>query len=145
MFELGREVTKTVNGKAYTFSRLERHIIEGFRDWIADQVGDPFADVERLLDKLPADEAKAMVKEAKETRDQLRSFSLGCPLAQRFLRTEIGMGQLAFLQLRGHHPDITPDDAFQVVLTLGAREVGNVVNKTSGAPAKNAHALTPLT
>lgn len=134
MFEPGREVTHEVEGKRYTFARLERRVIVEFRDWIAEQIGDPFADVERLIDKLPPEEAKTMIREAKETCDQLRSWSIGCPLAQRFLRTELGLGQLAYLQLRDHHPDITPDEALRVVLALGIRAVATTIQKTSGTP-----------
>lgn len=137
MFNLGKPATHTVGGKTYTFSRLERHIVEDWRDWIREQIGDPFAAVERLLDKLPPDTAKEMVKEAQAIQAQLESFSLGCPLAKRFLGNELGLGQLAYLMLRGKHPDITPDEAFAVAMQLGLSAMAKTVQKTSGeAPGK---------
>lgn len=138
MFELGREVVKTVGGKAYRFARLERSIVEEFRDWIATQEGDPFTNVKELIGVLDPAAARTWVAEAKEVKDQLRSFSLGCPLAQRYLKTEIGQGELCYLLLRKHQPEITRDEAFAVWTAIGAEEYGSVLAKTQGSPPKNA-------
>lgn len=74
-----------------------------------------------------------LVREAEETRQQLESFSFACPLAQRFLKTERGLGQLCYLMLRAHHPTITPEEAFTVAMEMGAEEMGRVVENGQGS------------
>ena len=143
MFALGRQVTKTIGGKHYTFSRLERRIVEEFRDWIAECEGDPFAEVKALLGQLDSATAKAMIEEAKLTKQQLHAFSLACPLAKRYLTTELGLGQLFYLMLRQHHQDITPDEAFVVATTMAAEESERVLQQTQGTPPPEKNAPAP--
>jgi hypothetical protein len=134
MFELGRSVTHTVGGKKYVFSRLKRWIVLAFRDWIKEQIGDPFAVAARFQDHLPDETVKQMVKDGEKIKEQFESFSIGCPLSQRFLATEIGLGQLAYFMLQEMHPDITEDQAFDVVTELGLAAVAATVQKAAGEP-----------
>ncbi len=55
---------------------------------MADRIGDPFADAERFLGKLPDAEAVRMVAEAGDVARQLRGFSLSCPIAAEYLATD---------------------------------------------------------
>ena len=119
--DLGREqVVTEADGKTrWTLSVLGPRVIFGFRDWISEQIGDPFAEAERFADKLPAADVLAMVKEAKAVKDQLAGFSIACHLAQQYLKTELGSGMLFKLLLELHHPDVTLEQAFVVLRRFG--------------------------
>ena len=140
MFQFGKETTVTAGGKKYTLSRLERRIVEEFRDWVREQEGDPFAAAKELLPHLDPATAKQLIADADATKKQLRAFSIGCPLAQKYLGTELGLAELVYLLLRDKQPDVTREEAFALVLEAGAAEVAKKLKETSGeAPgAKNA-------
>lgn len=126
--------------REWTVGRVEIRVIRAFRDWIAERLGDPFAAAERWVDKLPPEQAVLMVREAEQTRDQLASFSLGCPLARRFLATEEGQAVLFQLLLEPAHPDVTEEEAWRVAQALGekAAEVLAKASGEAGAAPKNA-------
>lgn len=129
---LGKETKVQAQGKTWTLGRLTVGVLEQFRDWISLQVGDPFADVERFVDKLAKEDAVAMIKEAKAVKDQLAKFSLSCDLARQYLSTERGAAQLIWLLMVEHHPDASLDDALAVILAIGAERLGGVVRSASG-------------
>lgn len=120
MLELGKEQVVTAGGKRWTLSRLTVAAIHGWRDWVAGQVGDPFADLERFADRLSPQDFKAEFDAARLVKQELQNFSLSCPLARKFLASELGVSALFHQLLLPAHPDATPDDAFAVVQVLGA-------------------------
>ncbi len=137
MFQLGKETTVKVGNKSYTFSRLEKSIVEEWRDWIKEQIGDPFEIADKYLEKLPPEQARELIAEAQGVARQLKGFSMGCPLAQQWLQSELGMGQLAYLLLKPKHPAITEDEAFAVMVDLG-NQMAEVIAKANGKlPEKN--------
>lgn len=143
MFELGRESTLRVGGKTYRLARLERRIIEQFFDWIKEQEGDPFAEIKALLSpSLDPATAKQMIDEAKLVKQQLQTRTMACPLADKYLRTELGMGELVYLLLQDHQPDLTREQAFRVLAEYGAAEMATKLEEAQGTPppAKNADA-----
>ncbi len=82
-----------------------------FRDWIAEQEGDPFAGIREMVELgLPKEEAIIFIKEAREVKKQLACFSLNCPLAQRYLKTEAGSLAFAGLILRDALPNATEEE-----------------------------------
>lgn len=144
MFELGREVAKTVGNKTYVFARLERRIIEQFRDWIAEREGDVFALAkETLALGIEKELAKEIIEDCKSKKAQLAAFSMGCPLAEKYLKTELGFGELFYLLLRDKQPDITRDEAQQVFFVL-AEEATDILQKTQGKPPSEKNGSGPV-
>lgn len=140
MFELGREGTFRAGGKTYRTSRLERRIIEQFFDFIRAQEGDPFAEIKELLSPhLDPAQAKEMIEEAKLVKQQLQTRTLACPLADKYLHTELGQAELLYLLLLDRHPDITREEAFRLWSEMGAGEMAEKINEAQGQPppAKN--------
>lgn len=138
MLSLGKETSIHADGKSWIIGRLTVGVIKSFRDWVAEQIGDPFEIVERFIDKLPPAEATRLLQESREIRDQLASFSLQCPLAKRFLATEAGMARLVMSLLHAHHPHVTESEAFGVMLALGEEATAKVIAASAGeVPAKN--------
>lgn len=118
MLRLGKVSEAQALGKTWKVSRLELRIVRAFRDWISDRVKRKFDRVDKYFDKLPPEEQVAHQRLESATYDQLDSFSITCPLAQDYLRTEEGMAHFAWLLLREHHPDVTEDEALSVWLEL---------------------------
>lgn len=132
MFDPGRETPLSANGKTYTVSRLTVEAVLAFRDWVREQTGDPFADLLRCMDKLPADFAKEQYVEAKALRDQLECFSLQTPLAQKWMQTETGIAEFMRIMLAAKHPGITANEAFQVVMAAGKDKMKATIDKAQG-------------
>lgn len=88
-----------------------------FRDWCAEQIGDPFDGIKQAIELgLPKEEATAMILEARDTAKQLKKFSLKCPVAREFLNTEIGGFKLTELILRDAYPDMTDQQVQEVTV-----------------------------
>lgn len=144
MFQLGRESQFAFNGTVYVLSRLERRILERFRDWIKEQIGDPFATIKALMgpDLDPAI-AKEMITEAKTIKKQLDTFSLGCPLFRDYAGTELGQAELLFLLLQEKQPKITREEAFQIWVAMGQEEFQRQLQTTNGTPPTEKNELPP--
>lgn len=97
-------------------------MLRALKDWITEGVGDPFETVERYLGRVPEAETVRQLKEAEDIRDQLRFFSLACPLAQRAMATEEGAAKLFHLLLLEKDPKATEEDAFEVATHLNQEE-----------------------
>lgn len=143
-FQLGREISVEADGKVWRLPRLEYEIVLAFRDWIAEREGDPFADVKELAATLDAATVNEMVREAKEIKKQLQAFSIGSPLAKRYLTTEIGATELFYLLLRQHQPDVARAQAMRVVVELAqSKGIADVLAKLQGAPPAEKNADAP--
>lgn len=134
MLDFGKETVIKSQGKTFILGRLELHVVRGFRDWIKEQVGDPFAEVERLntAGLLSKEEALVMVKEAGSVAKQLAQFSMGCPLAQAYGRTEMGLGKLVHLAFLTHHPDMSEEQAWAIMLEVGEEEMKENIKNAAG-------------
>jgi hypothetical protein len=122
MITLTTEQTVTLpNGKTFTLSRLSPAALRGWKDWIANRVGDPFELVTHFLGKIPESETLRQLREGEELRDQLKFFSLSCPLARKMIATEEGAAALVLLLLQGKHPNATEDDALEAAIHLAER------------------------
>jgi hypothetical protein len=138
VLQLGKESKVSVGPKTWTVSRLTVGVIESFRDWVAQQEGDPFENLpDRFLDRLPPEEVSRLLKEAKDVKDQLKGFSLACPLAQKWIKNERGGAYLVALLLQQHQPGATADDALAVMEAVGLEKViadahGTVPKESAG-------------
>jgi hypothetical protein len=120
-------------------------VILGLRDWIAEQEGDPFEGLKELMELLPKEEAIALVKEAREVKQQLKSFSLNCKLAQRYLTTELGMLKFTELLLRSAYPDMSDREVLAVTMAYGEKIAEEKKRKPEGngqAPATMTGVMT---
>ena len=107
-----------------------------FRDWCAGQLGDPFEGLETLAKCLPKEEMVALIKEARDTKQQLKCFSLTCEVAQRFLKTEAGGLKFTELLLRDAYPDMTDAEVREVTLAYGEQLAQHKASEGNGrAPA----------
>ena len=134
MINFGSEQTVTIGEKPYRLGKLRLRHIRAFRDWVAAQIGDPFAAIERFVDKLPGEQALALIKEAEQTKRDLESFRLLCPLGQRFLFTEEGLRMITGMLLEQHHPDASEDEIEEVVEVLASRMVEALTTAMGSVP-----------
>lgn len=139
MLEFGVEQTIAFKGRQYRVGRLTLEPLEQFFEWIRSQVGDPFAVVDRYLDRLDAKDALALVHEAKAVKDALDGMDLGSPLFVDWVSKPRGCARLLYLLLASNHPDATPALAFEMVLDMGQVEAKKLLEKGAGkVPGGNA-------
>lgn len=169
---IGREVTETVLGKAWTFSRWDRAIHQEFSKWAQTMLPDPLEAVQRNLDKIALKDAailrqlqiddlaetKRAIEEKREAillHKQYTPFAdllvqkaldkagmylgFGSPEVTSLINTAEGSTHLLFLLLKQHQPEVTPDQAYAVMVSLGPRlkDVLAAVQGKSEAAPKN--------
>lgn len=115
MLDLGKESVVEALGESWKMGRLELRVIRGFRNWIRERIGDPYAAVERFLKVLPQDMLLARLKQADAIAEELDRFSMSSPLAAKWMQTEEGAVKLAQLLFLSNHPDLTEEQAFQIL------------------------------
>lgn len=140
MFQPGREVRIETKSKTYVLARLEYGTVLQIRDWIAEREKDRFDDVKAMWEFLSDEQRRAWTEEAKQHKDQLRAFSLACPLAQKYLGTELLVVEILYLLLQKHHPGTSRDEAFQLLAAVGASKANTAIQQAQGSPPKNADA-----
>lgn len=143
MFNPGAEQQIDLDdGRAFTIGRLEVRHLRAFKEWVAQQEGDPFEVVEKFLGRVPEAESLRQLKEAEQVRDCLKHFSLACPLAQRYLATEEGGARFLRPLLRpAGGKEATEDDALAVYLHMARRGLAEALERAQGeGPAGNAPA-----
>lgn len=111
MIDTGSE---TVIAGKYRVSRMRHAVVIGFKAYVESCWVSPIET--KLFDKLPEAEQIARLNEHENAQRQLKSFSLACPLAQKYLETEEGWAKFAQLMLQKHHPEMTEADAFDLVV-----------------------------
>ena len=140
MLNLGAESTIDIDGRTFRISRVTVEVISGYRDWIRAQIGDPFDKIEKVKHYVAADELTKRIGQAEAILEQLESFSLSCPLCQRFMGTEIGLAKFWHMLLLKHQPKATLDDALDIVFAKGkeAMEVAKALELATGKLVPNA-------
>lgn len=129
-----QEVT-LADGRSFTLGRLTVAVLRKFKTWLAGEVGDPFADVERWLGRVSAEESARQLREAEGLRDQLRYFSFATPVAQKALASEEGLAKVFWLLLQARHPQATEEDGLAVALHLvEAGRVAAALREAQGLP-----------
>jgi hypothetical protein len=98
--------------------------IISFRDWIAEQEGDPYADAEAAAKVLGQGDplVKELVTKGRGIKEQLRCFTLKGPIAMLYLATEQGATQFFKFWLLEKYPDITDQEALAVAIAHGKAE-----------------------
>jgi len=115
LLNTGSETKICALGKEYIVGRLELRVSREFKDWIVKtQLPEPMD--KEIFDILPREDQIAYVKEQERTSRDLRCFSLGSELAQKYQQTEEGAAKFAQLMLQKHQPDITEEEAFSVLI-----------------------------
>jgi hypothetical protein len=139
VLQLGQDTTITALGKEWTISRLELRIVRAFKEYVASIVGDPYSQIDdRLFDLLPREEQLVMLRQAKQDKEDLACFSLNSALAKRFLQMEEGIAVFGQLMLKKHHPDVTLDEAFDVWMAVGQKQMQEALNRAAGESGGNA-------
>lgn len=145
MLELGKTTKVRALGKDWVISRLELRIIEAWREYLVEQIGDPFADCDRPWFRLLNQQEQMLrIKAAENVADQLKphKFQITCPVSQETMATPQGSSRFGRLMLEEHHPDIDDSTALQVWLEIApqmdkimARAQGKVPGGNGTSPA----------
>lgn len=143
MFSPGREVRIETKDRVVILSRLEYAILLLFRDWIKEREQGRLDEIKAMWDFLDAEQKRAWTDEAKQINDQMRAFSFACPLAQKYLGTELGIIEILYHLMQKHQPGATRDDAFRLLAEIGAAQALGALKKAQGTPPAEKNASTP--
>lgn len=113
--DFNRIQTVVIDGRTWTVGKLTRLVLFAYRDWIKEQIGDPFEDIDRVKKWLTPEALIVRVKEAESTVRDLRNFSLATETSKRF-GNENGMAKLTQLRLLKVHTDATEEDGHAILM-----------------------------
>ncbi len=114
MNHIGRKVTFEVGGKRYTLSRYTRRVLSRVVEWAASRLPHPLDAIKNRLDGFPAHLQERIVDAA---IDSSKSWgSINNPEIQAKMNTEEGVIKQFQLLLQEHHPDITEDEVFDLII-----------------------------
>ncbi len=135
MSSLGKETTVTVNGKAWTFGRIKLSVIVEFCDWVREREGNPFEQLKEFVQYLAQADIPVLFREAQTRWSDLNSLHLKHPIMMKYQQSPEGAGRMAMLMLRHHHPDITPDEAFDITQQIGSVKMEQIMRDAFGESA----------
>ena len=150
MLQLGRETQVEALGKQWTVARAELPVLRLFVEWIKDQLGDPFAGIEKELalykELLPPEEYKAKalerIKEAKDEADAIKCMDINSPIISKWMSSVTGAMKLLHLMLKVNHPEVTEGEAARVFSEIGVAKAMEAIADGNGKlPEGNAGAL----
>lgn len=134
---VGREQTVYAMGRSWTLARWERYVWADFLEWAKTQLPDPAIAARDLLAVIPPeDEASRRQVVADAIKAKATYLSLNSPQVKELLDTLEGCVQLTYLLLKRHHPDATPDVAYDLVMAVGAEQMGRTLQACAGVVPK---------
>lgn len=138
MLDLGKISTIKALGGEWKVGPFTIDTLEAFRDWIAEQEGDPFAELEnKWFDLLPKEEQVKRIAEAENIKRQLKRFTLQCSIAKEWMANERGAVHFLTLLLKPNHPNITREQVFRIAQEAGPA-LKRAVETAIGRPPGNA-------
>lgn len=111
---LGREVSFTVEGKAYTLSRFGLPLLQELTDYAISQMENPFDELSKIIDKLNPELQQKAYEDARLEKQRQKSLNYKSPEVQAFFNSEKGAVKALQLLLRKHHPTISETEAFDL-------------------------------
>ena len=142
MFDLGQETDVQALGKTWRVGRFTFGVLEEFVAWVRQEVGDPFAGLERIIDKVPPEVAKEMVAAAQAKAAALAAMDISDPLIQEYLGKVRGIVRVFHAMLRQHHPEMTIDQAFAIAAEIGLDKAAAAISQGKG---RDPNAKAPAT
>jgi hypothetical protein len=130
--QLGKEVTIEALGKTWTVGRWSARVWDDLIAWLKPQLPDPYAHLERLIDKMSPEIANDALKRAEERAN--RFLSIGSPEVMELVKTpEVSM-YLFWILLREKHPDVTRDQAMMIAASAGQDKMNAMFDTVAGTP-----------
>jgi len=129
---LGRESELTALGRTWRISRWTRKIWNDWLDWAKTVLPDPVDTAQKRIEKWPAH------LQAEVARDALDRANMGLSIGSRpvsaLMDSPEGACQLLYLLLKKHQPDVTEDDAMDILMEVGLEAVQKRFDRASGTP-----------
>jgi hypothetical protein len=98
--------------------------------WVKERLPDPFDGLDRIIDKLDPGMASKLISDARH--QAIAMNSLESDEAKALLATLEGQVWSFWAQLSVNHPDVTPDEALDILLEVGRGEVAKMRKITEG-------------
>jgi hypothetical protein len=133
---LGRETTVPALGRTWTVGRREFEIWQQLVEWAAPRIKNPLEYLKPILGELPPGEAIQLVREV--LAECPRVLTVDHPLVRQAVEATLeGRLYRFWLLLRQHHPDVTLQEAGEILTEIGEQEERKVVDRADGSlPAK---------
>ena len=115
---VGREQEFTALGKRWKLGRLTRAVWDEFLAWARTVLPDPLDVIAAKVDRLPEALQKQAVRDAIELSQNY--LSPDSPAVRELLGSLPGSVRMLWLLLRKHQPQVTEDEAFEMLVEVGS-------------------------
>lgn len=138
---VGREAEFTALGRGWRASRATRDAWDRFLGWAKPRIPDPLEVGKKALALFPEAQHAGIVRLAMEKAGEY--LSIGSPEVMRCLGSMEGMAFMLYVLLRPNHPGITEDEAFDIVMDLGAQKFKETLEAAGGKVPAGAEGKGP--
>ena len=129
---IGRESEIQAIGSTWKVGRWTRAVWADWLDWAKTQLPDPLAIVKKDLETWPKEVQEYLVRQALDRAT--RALSIGSPEVSLLLDSPEGSCRLLYHLLKKNHPDVTEDDAMDILFEVGQEELKKRFDKAAGTP-----------
>ncbi len=157
----GRETETRALGRTWKVGRWTLDVFDDYSAWAAEKLPDPIKVALREVESLSDEEFRVLNRREMKEEDRQRKLhflrqqqdrltriameqatsylSFTSKPFQSLMNSPRGGAHLLMLLLRQHHPDVTEDDAFYIVVEIGNEELQRIMSVTMGKtpPAPN--------
>jgi hypothetical protein len=130
--QIGRESKVFAKGQYWTVGRFEVDEWEELLKWAAPRILNPLEDLRAIVDKLPPEVALQLIRETLDKRPV--AVTIDNPAVHFLIESKEGKVHLFWLLLRKHHPDITKQQVFDILLEVGEIVQAQALEQAAGKP-----------
>jgi len=139
---VGRETElEGEDGRRWRTSRWTRGVWDALLEWARPRIPDPLSVAEKAIKMLPERLHAGIVAQAVQMSSEY--LSIGSTEVQRCIASVEGRAHLMYLLIRPTHPDVTPEDAFDLLLHVGPEKSKQAFDRASGLTPKGAEKNAP--
>ena len=154
----GRECEAEALGQRWRFGRWTLRVLDDWTEWARTQLPNPIDEAAAAIERMEADEEKRKITDPKllarrnKIKDELVTAAIrqassylafSAPEVQSLLNSPRGGAHLVRELLKGNHPDITEEKAFDLAQAMGMEEMERVMLTTSGKAPPGGNGQAP--
>lgn len=132
MNQLGQELQFTALGRRWKTARQKHSINREFVAWVKPQLGDPMARLKSVVKDLPESVALEAYRDAKKEAEEIEALDWNSPAVVRFRQTTAGIVYNLYLLLRPYQPDVTEQDAADIINEIGDDKLMEIFARAAG-------------
>lgn len=127
---IGKEQTVQALGQTWRLQRWSRAVWGEFLAWARTQLPDPLEVARRAMELWGKEHHQAIGQDALDRANS--AISIGSKAVNELLESPEGACYLLFLLVKKHHPDVTQDQAMDILMEVGLEAMKKKFDGASG-------------